>query len=99
MADALGHLGDGFLYVTRREVFDDKDFRARTGVFKRLGGVVFAVGARENRDQHARLGNADCRRAVLLADVYIGVRAVAAGFDVAGVNRLEFVLPELLQFA
>ena len=56
-----------------------------------LGGVVFAVGAGEDGDQHLGLGDLDGGRFPLGGLIGEGLHALRRGRDVAGVDGLQLV--------
>ena len=83
--------------ISGGQVADDQHLGVRTGAGKGVGGVVLAVGTREDRDDDLRLCHADLGRSgggQAAVDLLDGGAGLAVGID-----GLELALPDLLQLS
>ena len=78
----------------RRKVVDNKDFSLGSRSFSRLCGIVFAVCARENGNQHLGLRRFNSRLCKGRGFIVKGFYFLFGHFDVAGINILKLILIE-----
>ena len=94
-ADKLSQALRAFSDGSRRQVVDDERRCGGTRALERVSGIVFAVRAREHRDDHARLGNLareHVRRGSRVADRLNGFARLAVR-----IHRLKLAFPGFLQ--
>ena len=94
LADEAGEVLHGLGDVRSRAVLHHEDLRLGTGVLHGAGGVVLAVGAGEDGDEHLGLGAEDMGRKTLGGRRREGLGDVPALLGVGGIDRLE--LAEIL---
>ena len=86
--------GDRIFHCRCGQVADDKGLRSCTGTLKDAGGVVFAVGAGEYRNQHAGLCTLDRSGQRGLSRIGQLFRNLCGGLDAAGEYRFQLLLPD-----
>ena len=98
LLDPTGEFLHRLLNGAAGKVVDDENIGGRTRPLKGPLGVVFAVGAGKNGDQHPGRSHLDGRSRPVFCLVAVGRDLFITGGDVAAEHRLQLLLVGFLQF-